>query len=192
MLKERLLKALPSHASSLKVLDDSILYVADWKDYNNGGVTFTGDKPFIEALVIVNGQSLPVCCDAFEENALPIKKGLQSKQCECVLFPDCADTQEWVLFVEMKYAKSEAGATNPLSNYAGSLVRQIADTAKYFRGKDIIGKDKIVFAIASFSNLDIFGSWLNASLIDAALTEGIILKATNHAHIVSDRLIELG
>lgn len=38
---EKLLGVLPEHKNYLDSLQGKVLYVADWKDENNGGISFT-------------------------------------------------------------------------------------------------------------------------------------------------------
>ena len=52
-----------------------MLYVADWMDENNGGISFTDYDVKRATVRLLNPNMLSVCCDKFPENALPIKKG---------------------------------------------------------------------------------------------------------------------
>ena len=116
---EKLLKVLPKHQNDLDSLQGEVLYVVDWKDENNGGISFTDYDVGRAAVTLLNPNMLSVCCDKFPENALPIKKGCFSQQCECVLFPmeetDVVDN--WVLFIETKYAKDETKARDERNSY---------------------------------------------------------------------------
>lgn len=190
-MKQRLLAALPLHAASLQTLCATELYVVDWKDENNGGITFEDKDLGRAAVVLHNPAELEVCCDKFEENALPIKKGQYNSQCECVLFPDKAKRNEWVLFVEMKYAKDDFKAQDPRNQYPQKMVSQIVKTVEYFRNKQILPDEKMVNAIVSFPFLSHFNAWFDQNLIIDALTKHIIVRATNQARIISPTQIEL-
>ena len=79
---EKLLGVLPEHKDYLDSLQGKVLYVADWKDENNGGISFTDYDVERAAVRLLNPSMLSVYCDKFPENALPIKKGCFSQQCE--------------------------------------------------------------------------------------------------------------
>lgn len=190
-MKQRLLAALPGHDTSLQTLHSPKLYVVDWKDDNSGGITFDDKNSERPAVVLHNSTELDVCCDKFEENALPIKKGQYCSQCECVLFPDKAKQDEWVLFVEMKYAKDDFKAQDPRNQYPQKMVDQIIKTVEYFRDKKILSSDKMVNAIVSFPILSNFNAWFDQNLIINALTNRIIVRATNRATIISATELQL-
>lgn len=184
-MKQRLLAVLPHHETSLQTLRAPELYVVDWKDENNGGITFDSNNLGRPAVRLHNPTELEVCCDKFEENALPVKKGQYSSQCECVLFPDAAKQDAWVLFIEMKYAKDDFKAQDPRNNYPQKMVSQIIKTVEYFRNQQILPEEKMVSAIVSFPFLSHFNAWFDQNLIFQALTNRIIVRATNQATIIS-------
>lgn len=43
-MKHRLLEALPEHVDCLQTLHAAHLYIVDWKDENDGGITFEASK----------------------------------------------------------------------------------------------------------------------------------------------------
>lgn len=81
------------------------------------------------------------------------------------------------------------------------MVGQIKETVKYFRNKDIIPPDKIVYAIISFPNLvEEFSSWVfpiirqdgtEESILDILQNDRIIIRATNNAQIINAKLLLL-
>lgn len=191
---EKLLKVLPKHQNDLDSLQGEVLYVVDWKDENNGGISFTDYDVGRAAVTLLNPNMLSVCCDKFPENALPIKKGCFSQQCECVLFPmektDVVDN--WVLFIETKYAKDETKARDERNSYPQKMVAQIVATVEYFRNKGILDVNKLVYAIVSFPMLENYNAWFDQNLIYEALAEHrIIVRATNLAKIVNKQIIRL-
>ena len=191
---EKLLGVLPEHKDYLDSLQGKVLYVADWKDENNGGISFTDYDVERAAVRLLNPSMLSVYCDKFPENALPIKKGCFSQQCECILFPqdEAEDTDDWRLFIETKYAKDEAKARDERNNYPQKMVGQIEATVEYFRNKGILEENQVVYAIVSFPMLDNYNAWFDQNLIHEALAKHqIIVRATNQAKILSKQVIQL-
>lgn len=191
---EKLLGVLPEHKDYLDSLQGKVLYVADWKDENNGGISFTDYDVERAAVRLLNPSMLSVYCDKFPENALPIKKGCFSQQCECILFPqdEAEDTDDWRLFIETKYAKDEAKARDERNNYPQKMVGQIEATVEYFRNKGILEENKVVYAIVSFPMLDNYNAWFDQNLIHEALVKHqIIVRATNQAKIKNKKVILL-
>lgn len=191
---EKLLGVLPEHKDYLDSLQGKVLYVADWKDENNGGISFTDYDVERATVRLLNPSMLSVFCDKFPENALPIKKGCFSQQCECILFPqdEAEDTDNWRLFIETKYAKDEAKARDERNNYPQKMVGQIEATVEYFRNKGILEENKVVYAIVSFPMLDNYNAWFDQNLIHEALAKHqIIVRATNQAKIKNKKVILL-
>lgn len=191
---EKLLGVLPEHKDYLDSLQGKVLYVADWKDENNGGISFTDYDVERAAVRLLNPSMLSVFCDKFPENALPIKKGCFSQQCECILFPqdEAEDTDDWRLFIETKYAKDEAKARDERNNYPQKMVGQIEATVEYFRNKGILDENKVVYAIVSFPMLDNYNAWFDQNLIHEALAKHqIIVRASNQAKILNKKVILL-
>lgn len=191
---EKLLGVLPEHKDYLDSLQGKVLYVADWKDENNGGISFTDYDVERAAVRLLNPSMLSVFCDKFPENALPIKKGCFSQQCECILFPqdEAEDTDDWRLFIETKYAKDEAKARDERNNYPQKMVGQIEATVEYFRNKGILEENQVVYAIVSFPMLDNYNAWFDQNLIYEALAKHqIIVRATNQAKILNKKIILL-
>ena len=191
---EKLLGVLPEHKDYLDSLQGKVLYVADWKDENNGGISFTDYDVERAAVRLLNPSMLSVYCDKFPENALPIKKGCFSQQCECILFPqdEAEDTDDWRLFIETKYAKDEAKARDERNNYPQKMVGQIEATVEYFRNKGILEENQVVYAIVSFPMLDNYNAWFDQNLIHEALAKHqIIVRATNQDKILNKKIILL-
>lgn len=201
-MKNRLLAQLPAHKACICSIYNPHLYIIDWKDYNGGIVEISGAKrDFINAVHLLNNNNVEVLFDGFSENALPVKKGKCSKQCECILFPNNYSSEEdWVLFIETKYAKNIMAAQNSDRRYPYCMVQQIKETVLYFRRKGIISEDKVVHAIISFPNLIAeFNSWVfpilhdgvEESILDILNNDNIIIRATNTASIIDERRLFL-
>ena len=191
---EKLVGVLAEHKDYLDSLQGKVLYVADWKDENNGGISFTDYDVERAAVRLLNPSMLSVYCDKFPENALPIKKGCFSQQCECILFPqdEAEDTDDWRLFIETKSAKDEAKARDERNNYPQKMVGQIEATVEYFRNKGILEENQVVYAIVSFPMLDNYNAWFEQNLIHEALAKHqIIVRATNQAKILNKKIILL-
>ena len=191
-MKDRLLRKLPLHRSSIKFVYNPNLYITDWKDFNNGDIDISGGcRECVKSVHLINKKNIKVYFDGFKENALPKRKGLYNKQCECAVFPINSDTKEWVLFVETKYANNLRAALNPAYDYPRCMVKQIKETVAYFREYEIISSSKVVNAIVSFPNLiEDFNSWIfqnsDETELDILLNYKIIIRGTNTAEIVDD------
>lgn len=179
------------------------LYIADWAKKNDGNVEISGAKSgLINSVSLKNDLNIQLFFDGFKKNALPISRSKYSKQCECVLFPINCNTEEWVLFIETKYAENLEKAQKKEADYPNKMVIQIKDTVRYFRNNGIIPNDKVVYAIISFPNLvEEFGSWVfpiikedgtEESILDILLNDKIIIRATNNAQIINEKLLLLG
>ena len=191
-MRKELLAVLPHHKDYLQTLQGETLYIVDWKDENNGGISFTDYDMGRDAVVLYNEQCIPISCDKFPENALPIKKGCFSKQCECIVFPEEEENGTWELFVEMKYAKDVLKARGPRNNYPKEMVLQIEKTVEYFRSKGILPVEKVVYAIVSFPILENFNAWFDQNLLlDAFVEHLIIVRATNSAKVIGKKILAL-
>lgn len=178
------------------------LYIADWAKEIDGNVEISGAKSsLINSVYLKNDLNIQLFFDGFKKNALPISKSKYSKQCECVLFPINCNTEEWVLFIETKYAEDLERARKKVADYPNKMVTQIKETVKYFRNNKIIPPNKVVYAIISFPNLvEEFNSWVfpivkqdgtEESILDILLNDKIIIRATNNAQIINDKLLLL-
>lgn len=81
------------------------------------------------------------------------------------------------------------------------MVKQIKATVQYFREKGIMDAQKRVHAIVSFPNLmDEFSSWTfplvhqdgtEETVLDILQNDNILIRATNHAKIVNEKVLLL-
>lgn len=193
-MKVRLAKILPLHELSVNSSLD--LYVADYKNFNNGEVVLVEDEPTdIKYVYLSNPREIEICFDGFKQNALPIEIGRYNSQCECVLFPNRCKETDWVLFIETKYANNITNAFKEIHNYPNGMVNQIIDTVKYFRENKILGAQKKVHAIVSFPNLiEEFNSTIfrgDLSVEDILFEHKILIRGTNSALIKSEKRIKL-
>ncbi len=182
--------------------DSDSIVVVDWKDITNEGIKVHDSLPIInpqtnkevKGAVIRNGSRLKIQIDAFGESALNYTRKHRAKQCECVLYPCGADREEWLLFIETKYANTIFAATNPKNKYPETAIEQIKQTVDFFRTKGFIGIDKVVNAIISFPNLaEQFEGFIldMETVMDMRRDNKIIIRATNYARVINDKEIEL-
>lgn len=202
-MEERLINALPNHVPYLLKKNDSDLYIIDWKGcgFIDGKIGLLSREPDIfKTVYILNKEQLNIVFDGFPENALPISKKKRSRQCECVLFPENCDKDQWVLFIETKYAQNIDAAQDPRYKYPYCMVDQIKQTVSFFRNKGIITNSKRVNAIISFPNLtEGYSSWvfpvkhdgIEESVLDILMNDNIIIRATNKAVAYNDKLLIL-
>lgn len=73
---EKLLGVLPEHKNYLDSLQGKVLYVADWKDENNGGISFTDYDVERAAVRLLNPSMLSVYCDKFPRKCSTNKEGV--------------------------------------------------------------------------------------------------------------------
>ena len=195
-MKNKIAKFLPNHNITSHSLQE--LFIADYKRINNGDVVLLEKAPTnIKFVYIQNANKVAVCFDGFKDNALPlnIKIGLHNRQCECVIFPESCNNDDWVLFIETKYANDRLAAFKETNGYPNSMVMQIIETVKYFRDNNIIDQNKKVHAIVSFPNLvEEFNSTIfqgELSTIDILKNHRILIRGTNNASIISEKRIKL-
>lgn len=177
------------------------IYIADWKNSDRSrGVRISHTPQEVESVHVCNGKRIPVVFDGFADNALPGETaGDPCSQCECLLFPDTANPDHWILFVETKYAKDWHAAFKKEFGYPNCMVSQIIKTVDYFRGKKIIGTAQKVSALVAFPNLiDDFNDTLfdrlekERSIENIKLQYNITIRGCNSAKIISAKRLRLG
>lgn len=201
-LKDRIIAALPAHIACFTQRNEAVMYVRDMKPMNGGTATIDSTSGGVAAVELDNLLLVPVDFDAFPDNALPLGVGIYEKQCECVLFPEGADQNEWVLFIETKYVENLQNAQKKEYGYPQLMVTQIKKTVKYFRSRQILSQEKRVHAIVSYPTLEEgFESWCfpvkyddgtTESIEDILLKDKIHIRATNSATIKSVKRLKLG
>ena len=201
-LKDRIIASLPAHAACFTQCNNAVMYVRDMKPENGGVATIDGTNGGVAAVELHNPLQVTVDFDAFPDNALPLGVGVYEKQCECVLFPEGADQNEWVLFIETKYVENLQNAQKKEYGYPQMMVTQIKKTVEYFRAKQILSQDKRVHAIVSYPTLEEgFESWCfpvkyedgtTESIEDILINDKIHIRATNSATLKSVKRLKLG
>lgn len=202
ILKDRIIASLPAHAVCFTQCKGKMMYVRDMKPVNGGAATIDNNYGGVAAVELHNPLQVTVDFDAFPDNALPINAGNHEKQCECVLFPEGADQNEWVLFIETKYVESLQNAQKKEYGYPQLMVKQIKKTVAYFRAKHILSQEKRVHAIVSYPTVEEgFESWCfpvkyddgtTESIEDILIKDKIHIRATNSATIRSVKRLKLG
>lgn len=180
------------------------IYVVDWTNFKCGEFKVKiheSNKPEhpisgeeVNSVIINNKSEIKITFDLFGDNALPIKKGLSSRQCECVCFPSDYNDASWILFIETKYAEDIISAFDEKYNYPYNMKEQIKATVQYFRDKSILEKDRIVNAVISFPNVN--EPYHEIAILQDELDEfydncGIIIRATNTVEVVDETDINL-
>lgn len=193
-MKDRIEKKLPDH--TIIESEATNIYIVDYKKLNNGDVVLLENEPDdIKYVHLENGNKVSFYFDGFKDNALVIKTGEYSQQCECVLFPtDCNET-DWVLFIECKYSYDLKTASDVKNGYPQKMISQIVDTVSFFRSKGILEAKRRATAIVSFPNLM---EEFNSTFFSGEFTEldilkehNILIRATNSAIIKSQKRITL-
>jgi len=192
-MKNRIAEILPEH--TLIQSNSKNIYIVDYKNRNNGKVCLLESEPSdIKTVYLKNEHEIAVLFDGFEENSLPVRKGIYNRQCECVIFPEVCNNDDWVLFIETKYSDNFENAFREENDYPHCMVKQILETVTFFRSRGILENGRRTTAIVSFPNLiEEFNSTFFPVRIDDKyvsaediLTEhNILIRATNAAQIKS-------
>ncbi|HAH53991.1 MAG TPA: hypothetical protein DCM02_01560 [Flavobacterium sp.] len=201
-MKDKILATLPNEKHTFQEVNYPEIHIVDWKDIDKtkGVDIFNIKQNEINSVCLYNANELTILIDTFGENALPISRGSQASQCECISFPSEFDSKSWVLTIETKYANNEAAAFRIRDdlNYPEKMVSQIISTVEYFREKNIIDKEQLVYAIISFPNLvSDFNSTLFSfvkeewSIENLIVTKKIRIKGCNSAKIITSKRIKL-
>lgn len=179
------------------IINSENIFIADFKNTDGGEVKISNTQPTISSVKLKNINNVEIYFVAFMDNALKVdtEEG-QVKQCECILFPSSCNTNDWVLFIETKYAANLKAAFDEKVDYPNTMINQIISTVNYFRNKGILPNDKKVNAILSFPPLlEIFSeSFLTRSekTPEEIFSEHkILIRATNEAEIISSKRIKL-
>ena len=185
---------LTQHTLKTSISDN--IYVVDFKHINGGNVELLETEPKeIKYVHLENIQPISIVFDGFMDNALPLTVGIYNKQCECIIFPESCEDNDWILFIETKYVNNLENAFRENNNYPNCMVTQIIETVKYFREKEIIENNRRVNAIVSFPTLiEEFNSTFFTGIqsVDEILSEhNILIRATNSAIIKSEKRITL-
>lgn len=193
-MKLKLEEILPDHV--LVETDSPNIYIVDYKDINGGDVELLVTQPTdVKFVYLDNFKPISIFFDGFRDNALPIDVGHYCRQCECVLFPKACNDNDWILFIETKYANDRKAAFNEVRDYPNSMIDQIIKTVTYFREKGIIDNKRRINAIVSFPNLiEEFNSTFfkdDFTEIDILREYNILIRATNSALIKSEKRIVL-
>jgi hypothetical protein len=201
-MKAKILATLPNDKHIFQEIDSTEIHIVDWKDIDkNRGVEIYYEKHGdINSVCLFNENRVKLTIDKFGENALPISKGKQAEQCECIVFPSNLDRKIWVLTIETKYANNEEAAFRIKTdqNYPEKMVSQIVSTVDYLRAEKIIDEEQRVHAIISFPKLvSDFNSTLFSfvkeewSVENLIVTKKIRIKGCNSAKIISEKKITL-
>jgi len=170
-------------------------YIVDLKDINGGGVELIEYQPAPMGVVVLNPPPIPVAFLGFQDNAFVPLAGQGVRHCECVLFPEACNNNDWILFVETKYADNIENAFRASREYPLNMINQIISTVAVFRDQGIIEPNRRVWAIVSFPKLiEDFAAFFftgQISIEDMLLNYKIVIKATNSAEIISPKRIKL-
>ncbi len=172
------------------------IYIVDYKNINGGEVELFCEEPLERSVFLDNQQPIEIFYDLFLDNALVIAPGNHSKQCECILFPTSLNDEDWILFIETKYANDIQAAFNKEADYPNCMIEQIIGCVNFFRDKDIIPKTKKVHAILSFPTLiqDFSESFLlRSDLTPEEILENhkIIIRPSNSIQIKSNKRLKI-
>lgn len=184
-------------AQSNGKIDSENIYIIDYKNINGGVVEVLEDKPKHNCVHLTNENKVKVYYVAFKKNALKVNtpEG-QVKQCECVLFPTSLNAEDWVLFIETKYANNLQSALFGKIDHPNTSIEQIISTVNYFRDNGILPKDKRVFAIISFPILidafsEAFFTRSKQTREEILINHKIQLRPTNSGMIKSKKRIKI-
>jgi hypothetical protein len=155
-MKTRISALQPQH--TFVSLNNNNLYFADYTNQDtargihpNRGAQFSANKfTDINSVHLHNRNSTLICFDRFPDFAFPNGMGGHYFQCECSIFPDRCNIDDWILFIETKYSKTLGAAENPSNAHLKKAIVQIVRTVFEYRQRGIIPQDKLVYGIVSF------------------------------------------
>jgi len=152
-------------------------------------------NPNVPHIYVENPNDVAIHFDGFLDNALEVSPGTCCRQCECIVFPQTCNEDDWILCIETKYVHNIENAFRESNDYPNSMIDQIIDTVNYFRGKNIIENNRRVTAIVSFPTLieDFSASFFTGtpSIEDILINNNIRIRATNTAQIISPKRIRI-
>lgn len=137
----------PSKFSHISFSDEE-LHIVDYTERTNSArsVEVHNVKPLdIDSLIIHNSTKIDISTSIFKPQCFIGADGEELKQCECVMCPTNLTKDTWVLFVEIKDCKAKN-----VSNYHKEVKEKIIVNVQLFRDKNILEKNKIVYAVVSF------------------------------------------
>ena len=127
--------------------DAHAMYLVDYTDSTNSkrGVELLCNEVDLAGLLLDNSASeINITTAVFDDHCFKEADGITDEEhCEAVLFPEPFETESWLLFVELKYAKF-------LSGDLGKAFRQVIKTVQYFRHSALIERNKVVCGVISF------------------------------------------
>ncbi|MFI3322809.1 MAG: hypothetical protein R3Y50_09840 [Rikenellaceae bacterium] len=182
--------------------DNENILLVDWTEYyrakgEQGDLKIHTEIPVVNeegdemvGISLKNSDRLPITFDLMSPNALPKKKSDGHKQCETIIYPKgCDCVSDWVLLMELKYAKSFETALDSERGYAEKMLEQIKGTNDFLRVNNVLCDDTVVYGIVAFPTLitDIYSGFLHG-LYDTDnifIEHKIVLKVTTSVNIVS-------
>ncbi|WP_276090448.1 hypothetical protein [Pedobacter sp. JY14-1] len=172
------------------------LFIVDLKPLRLGAeVVMLNTRPIHAHVHLFNPRQVPLFFDGFPDNSFQIAPGNHLKQCECVIFPQTCEQEDWVLFIETKYTENIETAFDEVIDYPNGMINQIVTTVNFLRDNGIIPTNKRVHALVSFPRLiedfNAFFFTSTPSEIDILTDYNIIIRASNKATIRSNRRIHL-
>lgn len=201
-MKSRISTLSPSH--TFQTSNGSDLYFADYTDMDkangiipNRGAMFSNLQfTDISSLYLHNRNSILICFDRFPDFAFPKITGGHHFQCECSIFPDRCNNDDWILFIETKYSRTPDAARNPSNAYLKKALIQIVRTVSEYRKNGVISQNKPVYGIVSFPFLtDQFNESLfltKQNWVDKIkLKHNILIRGINSATIRSEEKLKL-
>ena len=166
------------------------IFIVDMKGATGaGGIEVYDAEQECESLLLRNPDHTPVRLVAFEENAFVVRRGYFAKQCECVVHPETALENSWMLFIEMKYAQNEYIVER--DEWHKKAVEQIRSTVNFLKQKGAISFEKKLNAIVSFPKLSAFSSWLTQYIQNELEPDNIIARCTNTAMVIDNQILIL-
>jgi hypothetical protein len=179
------------------IIDTQNIYIIDYKNINGGEVEVLENEPEHNCIHLSNDKNVEVYYVSFKENALRVNtpEG-QFKQCECVLFPTALNADDWILFIETKYANNFQSAFFGNIDHPNTSIKQIISTVEYFRENNILAKDKKVFAMVSFPKLidafsEAFFTRSELTIEEISINHKILLRPTNSGIIKSSSRLKI-
>ena len=141
MIKTKINAAFPHHNVDLFGQE---VFIVDYTDQTKNlpikkNVEIHLEKPIdIDSFNLKNDSLIQIGTVIFDNCSFVDENGKTQTRCECVAFPNNAESKSWVLFIELKYNEYKNAVKN-----LNSARTQLFATHSYFKKEESIGNNHI-------------------------------------------------
>ena len=140
------------------------------------------------ATLLIENPNLDITATCFKPQCFQNEQKKEIKSCEGVFYLSNSTKETWVLFIEIK----DCNVGN-ISEYFKDAKKQIINTVRIFRDKNVITENKIVYANVSFPRackMNFFNHFIkNPEQKKFRDDHKIMIKGTNKLKIINNKAI---